>query len=249
MREHIACARFAAVILSAYQPAYLPWLGLFHRIALSDTFCIMDTASYSKQNFINRNRIKTAAGALWLTVPVEAYGSRAQRICDVRIASRPWRAKHVASITHAYGKSRYFGRYAPGIFSILEKRHEFLGELTTELLTYFLEELGLRTRIVRASDYRITGKKQDYVLSMCAEFGATAFIFGGRGKAYASAERFREAGIDAYFLEYRHPRYRQLRGAFLPEMAIVDLLFNEGPESLNVILGGNIGTLAEVAGA
>lgn len=246
MREHIAGVRFAAMILTAYQPAYMPWLGLFHRIALSDTFCIMDTAGYSKQNFINRNRIKTAKGSLWLTVPVRARGAGAQPICSVRIAERPWRAKHIATMKHAYGKAPYFDRYAPQLFAILDKGHEFLTGLTTDLLSYFMDRLGLRTRVVLASECGIGGEKQQYVLNMCAALGASTFIFGGRGKEYADGRRFHEAGVDALFLEYKHPRYHQRDGRFLPEMSIVDLLFNEGPQSLNVILGGNPGTVTEI---
>jgi hypothetical protein len=235
------------VILTAYQPAYLPWLGLFHKIALSDTFCLLDAVDYSKQNFINRNRIKTAKGPLWLSVPVHAGFRTGRRICDIRIADRPWRRKHIASIVHAYAKAPHFDRYAPEIFSILNARHVFLADLTGDLLRLFLRQLGITVKVVRSSDYDFTGRKDEYILDMCKTLGASVFIFGGRGKNYASADLFREAGIDAIFLEYCHPHHRQRHGAYLPEMSVIDLLFNEGPQSLNVILSGNPKSVAEVA--
>ena len=61
---------FLEVILSAHQPAYLPWLGYLERISLSDKFVILDQVQFEKNSFINRNKIKTKEDALWLTIPV-----------------------------------------------------------------------------------------------------------------------------------------------------------------------------------
>ena len=78
------------MILTAHQPGYLPWLGLFHKIALSDLFCFFDVAQYQIKEFDNRNKIKTNAGSLLLTVPVESKEHFGKKLCDIRVINNNW---------------------------------------------------------------------------------------------------------------------------------------------------------------
>lgn len=223
------------MIVSAHQPAYLPWLGLFDKIARSDAFCILDTAQFSSGDFINRNRLKSPRGAIWLTVPVHAKNH--MPICDVRIRGDGWRRKHLATLEHCYFKAPFFHRYAPEIAVVLERSHASLRELTVELLRVLLAQLGIGTRLVFASDYDFAGKKSEYLLNMCRGLGATAYISGVRGRNYLDAAAFFAEGIGVEFQNYRHPVYRQRFGAFVPNLSVLDLLFNVGPRSLDVLLG------------
>lgn len=223
------------MIVSAHQPAYLPWLGLFDKIARSDTFCILDTAQFSGGDFINRNRIKSPNGAIWLTVPVHAQNRL--RICDVRIRDDGWRRKHLAAIAHCYLKAPFYERYAPEIVAVLEQPHAYLKELTAELLRMLLRQLGIGTRLVFASDYDFAGKKSEYLLDMCRRLGATSYISGALGRDYLDTSAFSAAGIGVEFQNYRHPGYPQRFGAFVPSLSVLDLLFNVGPRSLGVLLG------------
>lgn len=232
------------MILTAHQPAYLPWLGFFHKLALSDTFCSMDTAAYSRYDFVNRNRIKTAAGAQWLSVPVHVTGLT-RRICDLRIAGGLWHRKHAAALRQSYGKAAYFDDYAVELEAALLRRRKYLCELNADLLRFFLRVLGLNVQLVAASDYHFEGRKSELVLDMCRTLGATTFVFGSRGRDYAGVDAFQAAGIEPVFQEYRHPVYAQRYGAFIPFLSIVDLLFNEGPRSLEIILRGNLPTVPE----
>jgi hypothetical protein len=227
------------MILSAHQPAYLPWLGMFHKMAVSDIFCVVDTVPYSRYDFINRNRIKTAAGPLWLTVPVRRGGWATGRICDLRTSQNDWQRKHVASIAQSYRRAPYFHEYAGELGAVIAKRHTFLSELTGDLLRLITRWLGIDTPLVMASDYEFSGKKSEYVVDMCRKLGATALLFGSHGRVYADSAAFAASGIEIFFQEYRHPVYRQLYGDFVPRMSIVDLLFNEGPRSLEILLSGN----------
>ena len=99
------------MILTAHQPVYMPWLGLFHKISLAETFCIFDDVQYTKKDFVNRNRIKTKDGSLWLTVPVESSNHREIRIKEVRIVQNGWQKKHFRSIQSAYAKANYYSDY------------------------------------------------------------------------------------------------------------------------------------------
>jgi hypothetical protein len=223
------------MIVSAHQPAYMPWLGLFDKIARSDAFCVLDTAQFSRGDFINRNRIKSPRGAIWLTVPVRAE-SRVP-ICNVRIRDDGWRRKHLAALEHCYFKAPFFDRYAPEIAAVLERPHVSFNELTAELLRVLLAQLGIGTRLVFASDCDFAGQKSQYLLDMCRRLGATSYISGTRGRDYLDASAFSSAGIGVEFQDYRHPVYPQRFGAFVANLSVLDLLFNVGPRSLDVLLG------------
>jgi hypothetical protein len=205
-------------------------------MTLADAFCIVDTAVYSK-DFINRNLVKTSHGPVWLTVPVNAHG--AKRICDVRIAGDGWRQKHLRTIETAYSRAPYFDAYAPGILNVLSRPYEYLSQLTNELLRQLIQLLGLHVKLMVASDYDFAGGKSEYVLDMCTKLGASAYVFGSHGRHYVDEQFLRNGGVEPIFQEYQHPVYRQRYGAFVPRLSIIDLLFNEGPHSLEILLRDN----------
>jgi hypothetical protein len=100
--------------------------------------------------------------------------------------------------------------------------------------------LAIETPIVKASDYSFQGAKSDLVLNMCRQLNADVYVFGAQGRDYADVAKFRARGVVPYFQDYRHPVYRQLYGEFLPYMSVIDLLFNEGPRSREILLSGNV---------
>jgi hypothetical protein len=232
------------VILTAHQPVYLPWLGLFHKIALADQYCVFDIAQYQTKDYNNRNRIKTHAGPIWLSVPVESKNHLEKRLCEVRVINDGWPRKHYKSISLAYHKAPFRRDYLPIIENLLlANRYEYLAELNHACLLTFLSLLGMERPIVRASDYEFAGRKSALVLDMCAKLGAATYIFGARGREYADVEAFNRAGVEVLFQEYIHPVYSQLHGHFEPYMSVLDLLFNVGPRSMEVLMSGNAGTV------
>jgi WbqC-like protein family len=230
------------MILSAHQPVYLPWLGLFHKIASADLFCYFDIVQYQTKDYNNRNKIKTHSGELWLSVPVESKGHLEKCVGDIRIVQNSWQRKHVKSLQHAYQKAPYFGDYMPELESILlGKSQGTLAELNFELLRFLLRALAITTPLVKASDYEFQGAKSELVLDMCRKLKADVYIFGSQGRDYADVASFLVAGVQPYFQDYRHPSYRQQHGEFLPYMSVIDILFNEGPKSREILLSGNAG--------
>ena len=235
------------MILTAHQPVYLPWLGLFHKIALAEMFCLFDIVQYQKRDYNNRNKIKTPNGDIWLTVPVESKQHFGKKLCDIKIIDNGWNKKQFKSISFAYKKSPYFDQYIDGLENILlKKTHTYLSELNLQLLMYFLACLKIDIPIVKASDYDFIGYKSDLVLDMCIKLGAKKYIFGLQGKVYADIESFKDKGIDVFFQDYQHPNYQQLHGDFIPCLSIIDLLFNEGPKSLDILKANNASTINEM---
>lgn len=236
------------MILTAHQPVYLPWLGLFHKIALAERFCVFDIAQYQRKDFNNRNKIKTQTGPIWLSVPVESKNHFQTRICDARIVNDGWNKKHATSLRLNYSKAPFFKDYIDALEEyLLGRTYEFLTDLNTDMLVFFLDRLGITIPIVKASDFDFQGYKSDLVLDMCVKLKAPTYIFGEQGKNYADRQSFLGSGIDVRFQKYVHPQYRQLFGSFEPYMSVVDLLFNEGPNSRSIIMRGNAAAVNELS--
>jgi hypothetical protein len=228
------------MLLSAHQPVYLPWLGLFHKIALADLFCFFDIAQYQTKDFNNRNKIKTHSGDIWLSVPVESKNHFGKSVGEIRIVQDGWQRKHLKSISMAYKKAPYFENYIGELETILTSQSlETLSALNLAILRFATRSLEIATPIVKASDYDFKGAKSDLVLDMCVQLKADTYIFGAQGRDYADVENFRTSGVEPYFQDYHHPQYRQLHGEFKPYMSVIDLLFNEGPDSRTILMSGN----------
>ncbi|TLU81981.1 MAG: WbqC family protein [Chlorobium sp.] len=232
------------MILTAHQPVYLPWLGLFHKIALADCFCVFDIAQYQTKDFNNRNKIKTNTGPIWLSVPVESNNHYEKKLSDIKIVNNGWNRKHFKSIDLAYRKAPYYTHYIGELENILAiKKYTYLADLNFATLEFGLKSLGINVPIVTASKYDFKGAKSDLVLDMCKTLNANDYIFGAQGINYADISSFHRSGIAPHFQDYKHPVYPQLHGEFEPYMSIIDLLFNVGPESLNEVMSGNIETV------
>lgn len=231
------------MILSAHQPAYLPWLGYFHKIAISDVFVILDEVQFEKNSFTNRNKIKTSNGSAWLSVPILMNGHINKNISDMEIANRyNWREKHWKSIYLNYKKTPYFKLYSDFFEDVYKKEWNRLSELTEYMTKYFLKELGIETQILNQSNIKTKYKKQELIVELCKELNSDIFIFGKMGQNYVNTNCFKENNISIYFQEYNHPEYSQLWGAFIPNLSIIDLLFNVGAiKAKEIIISGNIG--------
>ncbi|MFC1621647.1 WbqC family protein, partial [Candidatus Omnitrophota bacterium] len=224
-------------ILTAHQPVYLPWLGLFHKIALADTFVIFDTAQYLKKDWNNRNKIKSEKGPIWLTVPVYTKSRFTQCLVDVRINNTlPWRRKHLRSIEINYKKAPYFNDYIGFFRNIYSKEWDSLADLNNEILIFLLDAFGIKVKILHGHDLGLEGSKSDLVLDMCKKLNADLYIFGALGKDYAKVEDFESNNIKLHFQDYKHPVYNQQFGDFVSHLSAIDLLFNEGKKSLQKIM-------------
>jgi len=229
------------MILTAHQPVYLPWLGLFHKIALCDIFCIFDGAQYLKKDWNNRNKIITAAGEQWLTVPVLTAGHREKPIREIEINNTVnWRDKHWKSLLYNYKKAPFFSKYSDFFEDLYKREWSNLVTLNDCILFYLLNTLGIKPKSCRASDLHFEGTKSDLVLDMCKKLGADVYIFGALGRDYAEVEKFEKDGISVQFQDYIHPVYPQLYADFISNLSVVDLLFNCGDKSYEILMAGNL---------
>lgn len=229
------------MIVTAHQPAYLPWLGLFHKIAISDYYVFLDTVQFEKNSFTNRNKIISSNNPIWLTVPVKQKGHLATVIKDIEINNKiDWRKKHWLSIYFNYKSSPYFDKYSPFLEGIYSKEWDNLSDLNYQMMIWLLNCLNIDVPIIRASDQNYFGQKNELLINITKNLNAESFVFGGMGENYVDKKLFAEANITPYFQHYKHPIYRQKSDNFQPYMSILDLLFNEGEKALEIILSNNI---------
>lgn len=219
--------------MAAHQPAYLPWLGYFDKIKRSDIFIYLDTVQYEKNSFTNRNKIKTANGPVWLSVPVIKTGHFDKIMSEMMIdRNSRWQRKHLNSIQMAYSKAVYFKELFPRLKELYEKDYETIVDVTWEHLMFWLEVLGIETKIIKSSSLDVSGKKSELIFDLCRAVGADYYISGSMGRDYLEIEKFKNAGIGVEFQDYKHPVYTQLYGEFIPDMGIVDFAMNADDYSM-----------------
>jgi len=227
------------VIVTIMQPAYLPWLGYFSRVAASDLFIVLDHVAVDlnrKTKFANRNRIRTAQGWTWLTVPIQTKGMPDdQPISDIRIEEDSWRRKHWRSIEMNYARAPFFKQHRDGLAAIYDRSWSHLCELDLATTRYLLYAFGISTRLRSSSEMSVKSRKSDLILDLCIAAGATEYISGPFGRDYLDAGKFDSAGIALTFHDYRHPQYRQCFEGFEPYMSAADLLLNCGPASSAIL--------------
>lgn len=215
------------MIMSAHQPAYLPWLGYFDKIRRSDVFVFLDTVQYEKNSFTNRNQIKTANGPVWLSIPVIKTNHFEKIMSEMPLDKNyPWQKKHLNAIRLSYKKARNFDDLYPKLERLYAKDYDSLVDATWDHLMFWLELLNIETKIIKSSSLDISSKKSDLVFDLCRKTGADHYISGIMGKNYLDVERFTDAGIMVEFQDYKHPVYPQLYGDFIPNMGIVDFAMN-----------------------
>ncbi len=228
------------MILSINQPAYLPWLGYFERIARSDLHIVLDDVKIernTKTSFTNRNKIRTTQDWSWLTVPVSRGETLEDEIIkNVKTDNIHWKKKHLRSLNQSYTRTPFYQEHQPWFEEFYAQQWTYLAPMLKASTENLLDTLGIKTPLLYSSEMNVGGHKSELVLNFCKEVGADTYVSGPFGRDYLDLESFSEENIDVEFSEYIHPEYKQYHGEFIPYMSIVDLIFNHGSESLNILM-------------
>jgi hypothetical protein len=222
------------------QPTYLPGCGYLALMQAVDFFVFLDSVQFAKRSWQQRNQIKTPHGALWLSVPVISKGKRDQLINEVEIdTSCNITDVHRKSIEMNYARAPYFEEMGPSVLSCIDPKKTRLVDLNIGIAEFFCGVFGIKTRLLRSSDLRGCGTKADLLASLCVELDATAYISVPGSKAYLDeSTAFEKIGVPVHYFNFQHPVYPQLFGDFLPFMSAIDLLFNCGERSVELLKQG-----------
>ena len=215
------------------QSCYIPWKGFFDLIGRCDQYVIYDSAQFVKRHWHNRNRIKTANGVGWLTIPVVTRGRFEQQIDEVEI-EKPWADKHWRALELAYRRAPFFESLAPVVKGWYERaaNETRLTEVNEIFLHGIVGLLGLKTRIIRDVAYPASGSKTDRLLGIAKAAGADCYLSGPSAREYLDETMFNSAGIATEWMSYDgYPEYTQLHDGFEHSVTVLDLLFNCGAEA------------------
>jgi hypothetical protein len=229
------------VKIAISQPTYLPWLGYLDLLDQVDKFVLLDTVQFEKRSWQQRNRMKAPRGLEWLTVPVKVKGRSTQTIEEVEMADPEFSKKHLDLVYSRYQTANYFADFFPQLSGILEEYcRDRLAVLNLHLIEWFMAVLGITVPLVLSSTLEVEGKRTALNVAICEQLCATKYYSAIGSAAYLLSELdlFTRKGIEVYFQNYIHPEYRQLFPPFCPYASTLDLIFNEGPRSLEIIRSG-----------
>ena len=218
--------------VAVLQSNYIPWKGYFDIVHDVDLFIFYDDLQYTKNDWRNRNKIKTDKGPEWLSIPA---GSSADRlICEVELHDSSWQKKHWKTILQHYGKCPHFSRYQPLFEEIyLGRKWSNLSEFNHHLIRIISSDiLNLSTVFHDSREYPLTGQKLDRLMNLVTQSGADSYISGPAAKDYIDTSRFDAAGVELVWKDYSgYPAYPQRFPPFEHAVSILDLLFNVGPDA------------------
>ena len=215
------------------QSNYIPWKGYFDIINSVDHFVIYDTAQYTKNDWRNRNKIKTVQGLTWLTIPVKTKGNSDQKINESGVTDQKWRKKHWSTIKQSYSKSPFFKDYEKDFENIfLHGSSENLSQINFSFISKINEILGIETKLHWSSDFNLLEGKIERLVKICEDLSASVYLSGPSAQDYLDESLFDKSNIVVEWIDYNnYPEYRQLHGSFEHGVTILDLIFNEGPNA------------------
>ena len=220
-------------ILATVQSNYIPWKGYFDLINKADIFVFRDDVQYTKDSWRNRNRIITANGPIWLTIPVRLE-HHDQISSDIKIADPDWAEKHWRRIDQHYRTASYFSMYKDAVKDVYEKtrKMEYLCSINHEFIRFFCYALSIETPLMPISNYQLSGDRNEKLIDLCRQANCNTYLSGPTAKVYIDNELFEKNGIKVEYMQYGpYPEYKQSYTPFNHEVSILDLFFHTGSDA------------------
>jgi len=192
---------------------------------------------YTKNDWRNRNIIKTPNGTKWLTIPLRP--SLGTAIDEVVIGDDSWVERHIRSLELSYRRAAAYAQVSAWLFENLRLAAKIraLSACNEHLLRVFCERLHIRTAFYRSTEVLsrntlVSLGKTERLIRLCREVGADCYLSGPAAKAYIDLTAFEQNKIGLRWMSYEGYRdYPQCWGPFAPRVSIVDLLLNCGDEA------------------
>jgi len=221
--------------LAILQSNYIPWKGYFDLIAGVDEFIIYDDVQYTKNDWRNRNQIKTKDGLKWLTIPVNMKKriTNAQKIRETSTQDTAFATKHWDLIQQAYRKAPYFNEISNWLEPLFKDlQTDNLSALNRIFIEAICRYLKIDTIISNSWDYTLEGDRTDRLVNLCQQASATVYVSGPAAKSYLDESLFTCRDMQVEWFSYEgYPEYPQLHGDFIHNVTILDVLFNAGEEA------------------
>jgi hypothetical protein len=225
------------MIVTTHQPIFLPWPGFFFKAMKVDCMVLLDDVQFPRgRGWVNRNRLKNKQGEMWLTVPVWKKGRGLQNIRNVEICNDPdWQRKHMDSIRQSYSNSPYLKEYLNALESIYQKNHFLLIDLNLKIIEFLWRALALNCKLYLQSDLGVTGKGTELIINICKHLKTDSYATFPAAKKHLDIRLMNESKLQVKYLNFHPPIYPQLWGGFIYNLSTLDMLFNCGEKSKEII--------------
>ncbi len=215
------------MVVSIHQPDYVPYLGYFYKVHKSDVFVFLDNVQFSSSNMHHWNTVQSNGKTVRLKIPVEySFGDKLTQVrCKNELG---WREKHLKILEDNYSNAPFFSTVFPEIREKLYEDYNSLAELNIKMNTFIIEKMGMKAKIVLASDIETNGKKEELVIDICRSLGGDTYISGNGAKDYQDEEHFNQNGIKLVYTDFEPTPYNQNSENFVENMSVIDYLMNCG---------------------
>jgi len=225
--------------VAIHQPNYMPWLGYFLKIYLSDVFVFHDDVLLSKSDYTKRTNVRKELNendTKWLSLSV---GSGLRKIKDVPLVnSEEIVNRHIQKIYYLYHNAPFYVAYN----DVLKRAYHYaikkksLSLFNASLIESISKIIGLSPQFQFSSELPVEGIKNEYNLNICQYFNAKEYLSGMGAKDYQDDVAFADKGCEVKYLNlfsYIQKRpYTQTQGEFLNGLSIIDALMNIGGEGI-----------------
>jgi len=216
--------------IAILQSNYIPWKSYFDIIKQVDTFVVYDEVQYTKNDWRNRNKIKTPNGLQWLTIPVKQK-SLDQKIFETEVAEQSWRRKHLNSIRLNYARAPFFDLHSQKIEKLYEGNEILLSEINLKFIKGICKILNIQTQIIDSKELHLTGDKNQRLIDACKKLNATHYLSGKSAQSYIDLSQFDDNNIVIEWMDYSYFKdYQQLFPPFEIGVSVLDWIFNTNCE-------------------
>ncbi|MFC6998586.1 WbqC family protein [Rufibacter roseus] len=222
--------------IAILQSNYIPWKGYFDIINTVDEFIFYDEMQYTKNDWRNRNKIKSQNGVQWITIPV-IQNNLEQKINETVVFDKKWNIKHWRTLQQSYSKAPYFKQYKETFEELYTNiGTEYLSQINYKLIQTICSILGITTSLTWSENYKIGEGKTERLVRLVQAAGGTEYVSGPAARDYLDVSLFEKEGITVSWMDYsNYPEYHQLFPPFEHGVSVLDLIFNEGPNSPNLM--------------
>ena len=228
--------------VAIHQPNFLPWPGYFHKYDQCDLMVHMDTAQHVRRDFDQRNWIHTPEGRKRrITVHISGANRSSQPLNRVGLANDNWRRELQNLLYNSYHRAPFYQPHAEALLGIIDHDWPALAELNLALIAYLKDALGIGTSSILLSSLGADlGQRNEQLINICHQVDADTYLSGQGARDFLDEKQFRRAGIKVEFQDYTPAKYPQIHSPFIPNLSVIDLLFNTGPQARKYLLGGSV---------
>ncbi|MBL7214322.1 MAG: WbqC family protein [Phycisphaerae bacterium] len=222
------------------QPYFIPYIGYFQLLEVSDVFVFHDDVKYIKNGWINRNRILFNGTTKYITLPVRKDTNT--KYINERFFSKNELLKEkkyiLSTIKLTYRKTPYFKAIYPLLESLINNEETNVSHFAETSILSIINYLGLNTSIHRSSeiDFDKSLKGQDRVIAIVKKLNGNHYVNPIGGIDLYNPTDFQKKGVKLQFLQSEIKPYKQFGNHFIPNLSIIDvMMFNSKQEVLNML--------------